>query len=368
MSLRPFSDLTPTEVQAWVTQRGFPSYRAHQLLRWFYRSPAASFAAMTNLPETLREALVEEFLFSILTRAGVTSADAAQTRKYLFELGDGELLEAVCMRYARTPLSAGRTTLCLSTQVGCAVGCPFCATGQLGLKRNMTASEVIDQVLSVAREERARGGRVTHLVYMGMGEPLHNVDATLGSVQRFCDPEAVGIGARRVTVSTSGVVPAIDRLAEHGGGVNLAVSLHAVVDEVRDQLVPLNRRWPVAELLAAADRYARRTGRRVSFEYVMLGGVNDSDGLATELGRRLRGRLAHVNLIPYNPIPGDPYQPSSRARIGRFAELVRAAGIECTVRDTRGRRIDAACGQLRAEAERARAAVTKLTTESVIVG
>jgi 23S rRNA (adenine2503-C2)-methyltransferase len=185
---------------------------------------------------------------------------------------------------------------------------------------------------------------------MGMGEPLHNLEATIESVRRFTDPAASGLGVRRVTVSTSGVVPAIQKLAEKGKGVNLAVSLHAPVDEIRDVLVPLNRKWPVAAVVDAARAYASNTGRRVSYEYVMLRDVNDTDVLAATLARVLRGHLAHVNLIPYNPIPGDPYQASGRTRIEAFRDTVRAAGIECTVRDTRGRRIDAACGQLRANA------------------
>jgi 23S rRNA (adenine2503-C2)-methyltransferase len=198
---------------------------------------------------------------------------------------------------------------------------------------------------------------------MGMGEPLHNLGATLESVRRFCHPRALGLSPRRVTVSTSGVVPGIDRLAADGGGVNLAVSLHAAADELRDILVPLNRRWPVAEVVAAADRYAARTGRRVSYEYVMLGDVNDAPGQAEALGALLRDRLAHVNLIPYNAVPGDPYRASGKPVIDRFRDRLRGSGIECTVRDTRGRRIEAACGQLHASV----AAPPNLTVQSVSV-
>ncbi|HEV3231546.1 MAG TPA: 23S rRNA (adenine(2503)-C(2))-methyltransferase RlmN [Candidatus Dormibacteraeota bacterium] len=355
--MRPFSSLTPAEVRAWVADAGQPAYRAEQLLRWFYRSPAGSFEAMATLPAGLRERLAAEFTFSTLAPVHVSRADDGETLKYLFRLADGELLESVCMHYPHHAASSERTTVCLSTQVGCAVRCPFCATGLGGLKRNMETAEVVDQVLEVCRAELRRGrgappggGRVSHLVYMGMGEPLHNDGATLASVLRFTDPAALGLGVRRVTVSTSGVVPAIGALAREGGGVNLAVSLHAPVDGLRDQLVPLNRRWPVAEVVEAADGYSRVTGRRVSYEYVMLRGVNDGDALADDLGRLLRRRLAHVNLIPYNPIPGDPYQSSSKSRIDAFRKRVEAAGVACTVRDTRGRRIDAACGQLRAEA------------------
>ena len=343
--------MTPDEVRAWVASRGHTRYRAAQLLRWFYRSGAESFAGMTNLPEGLRDDLAAEFLFSTVTLAHEVKADSGKTVKYLFQLGDKELLESVSMHYPRKGSSSERTTVCLSTQVGCAVRCPFCATGLAGLNRNMEAAEVIDQVLAVSRGEAGSGRRVTHLVYMGMGEPLHNVDATMASLRRFCDPDGLGLGVRRVTVSTSGAVPGIDTLASSGLGVNLAVSLHSPNDDLRDQLVPLNRRWKIGAVVRAADAYAAKTGRRVSYEYVMLGGVNDGLELGDSLGRLLHGHLAHVNLIPYNAIPGDPYRASPRAQIEAFRNKVKSHGIECTVRDTRGRSIDAACGQLRAEAE-----------------
>ena len=347
---RPLSGLSPADVSAWVVEQGQPAYRATQLMRWFYRSPATAFEEMGNLPAALRERVAEEFDLATLEPVQVLPADGGDTRKYLFRLHDGELLESVCMHYRRTARSAERTTLCISTQVGCAVRCPFCATGLNGLRRNMSAAEVIDQVLSVQREELARGGRVSHIVYMGMGEPMHNLDATLESLRRLSDPGAVGLGVRRITVSTSGVVPGIEALAASGLGVNLAVSLHAPQDALRNRLVPLNRKWPIAKVTAAADAYAAATGRRVSYEYVMLRDVNDTPELADSLGRLLSGRLAHVNLIPYNAIPGDPYQATPSERIEGFRGAVRRHGVECTVRDTRGRDIDAACGQLRASA------------------
>ncbi len=347
---RAFAALTPDEVLEWATAEGLPAYRARQVLARFYRSPVTEFEGMTELPAAVRQKLAATFLFSAIEVAHTAVADRGETRKELFRLADGELVECVCMHYRRTATSSERTTLCLSTQVGCAVRCPFCATGLAGLRRNMTVEEVVDQVLCVNRGQLADGGRVSHLVYMGMGEPLHNLPATLASVRRFTDARALGLGVRRVTVSTSGVVPGIDELARDGGGVNLAVSLHAAVDDLRDRLVPLNRKWKVREVVAAADRYGARTGRRVSYEYVMLAGVNDSPALGDALGGLLRGHLAHVNLIPYNAIPGDPYRGSSREVIADFRSRVRAHGVECTVRDTRGREIAAACGQLRADA------------------
>jgi 23S rRNA (adenine2503-C2)-methyltransferase len=348
---RAFSSLSPGDVLAWTAATGQPAYRARQLLARFYRSPAQGFEEMTELPLALRTRLVDEFEFSAIAPVHTALADRGETRKELFKLRDGELVECVCMHYRRTATSSERTTLCLSTQVGCAVRCPFCATGLAGLRRNMTVEEVVDQVVAVNRAQLGDGGRVSHLVYMGMGEPLHNLPVTVESVRRFTDPQALGLGVRRVTVSTSGVVPGIDELGRDGGGVNLAVSLHAAVDELRDRLVPLNRKWPVREVVAAADRYGARTGRRVSYEYVMLGGVNDSPELAEALGRLLRGHLAHVNLIPYNAIPGDPYRGAPREVIAEFRRRVRAHGVECTVRDTRGTDIAAACGQLRANIE-----------------
>jgi len=347
---RSFADLEPHEVRAWMRDQGLPAYRGDQVLARFYRSPAPTFEAMTELPEGLRKKLDGQFRFSSIARAHTAVADGGETLKELFRLPDQELVECVSMHYPRTTRSSERTTLCLSTQVGCAVRCPFCATGLAGLRRNMTTAEVVDQVLAVNRALLARGSRVSHLVYMGMGEPLHNLETTLASVRRFVDPDAVGLGHRRVTVSTSGVVPGIDELARVGGGVNLAVSLHAPNDQLRNRLVPLNRKWPIREVVRAVDRYAAATRRRVSYEYVMLGGVNDSPAVADELGTLLNGHLAHVNLIPYNAIPGDPYTGSGADVIAEFRRRVRDHGIECTVRDTRGRDIAAACGQLRAEA------------------
>ena len=358
---RPLSALSPAELQDWLGARGHAPYRATQVSRWLYRRPAGSFEAMTDLPAALRQELAEGFRFSSVAPVSVAAADGGLTHKYLFRLDDGELLESVAMHYPRTARSSERTTVCLSTQVGCAVRCPFCATGLAGLRRNMTASEVVDQVLEVSRRELGEGRRVSHLVYMGMGEPLQNLDATLESARRFTGAAAVGLGVRRVTISTSGVVPGIEALAASGLGVNLAVSLHAPEDELRDRLVPINRKWPIKAVLAAADDYADRTGRRVSYEYVMLGGVNDAPERADQLGRLLRGRLAHVNLIPYNPIPGDPYRASSPRDIEVFRGRVRQHDIECTVRDTRGRDIAGACGQLRAEALDAAAAAARKT-------
>jgi 23S rRNA (adenine2503-C2)-methyltransferase len=251
-------------------------------------------------------------------------------------------VEAVVMRYPR------RATLCISSQVGCPVGCPFCATGQGPFGRNLKAHEIMDQAAEAARELGAEGRRLSHVVFMGMGEPLANYPAVVEAVRRLADPGGLAISPRRITVSTAGLVPRIERLADEGLPVTLAISLHAARDELRDVLVPVNRRYPLRPLVAAADAYAARTRRRVSYEWVLLAGVNDTDRDSEELGRLLRGRLAHVNLIPFNPVAGAPYREPDPRSIRRFAEKVRGHGLNVTVRDTRGREGDAACGQLRA--------------------
>jgi 23S rRNA (adenine2503-C2)-methyltransferase len=253
------------------------------------------------------------------------------------------------MRYPSRAGSRERTTLCISSQVGCAVGCPFCATGELGFGRDLTTAEIVDQVRWAARRLAGEGRHLTNVVYMGMGEPLLNLDRVLASVAALSDPGRFGLGARHITVSTSGVVPGIRRLTALGPQFTLAVSLHAARDALRDVLVPLNRRWPVGEVLAAARDHARATGRRVSYEYTMIGGVNDTEIDASALAELLRGELAHVNLIPMNPVAHTPWTASPMPRIEAFAARIQAAGIPVSIRRNRGQEIGAACGQLAAE-------------------
>jgi 23S rRNA (adenine2503-C2)-methyltransferase len=253
------------------------------------------------------------------------------------------------MRYPATADRRERHTLCISSQAGCAVGCPFCATGELGFARDLETAEIVDQVRWAARRLAADGKRLTNVVFMGMGEPLLNLDRVLDAVRALSDPGRFGLGARHVTVSTSGVVPGIRRLTALGPQFTLAVSLHAARDALRDVLVPLNRRWPVAEVVAAARDHARATGRRISYEYTMIGGINDTDEDADALARLLRDEHAHVNLIPMNPVAHTPWQASPMDRIERFAGHLRAAGIAVTIRRNRGQEIGAACGQLAAE-------------------
>jgi 23S rRNA (adenine2503-C2)-methyltransferase len=271
-------------------------------------------------------------------------ADGGLTTKLLYRLAGGYTVEAVIMRYQR------RSTLCISSQVGCPIGCPFCATGQGPFGRNLEAHEISDQAVDAARMLASEGRRLSHVVFMGMGEPLANYEAVLAGVRRIASPSWSGISPRRIVVSTSGLVPRIDRLAGEGLPVTLAISLHAARDELRDVLVPINRRYPLRELIPAAQRFARTTGRRVSYEWVLLAGVNDTPRDARDLGALVDSRLSHVNLIPFNPVPDTPYREPEPGAVEQFASLVAAEGFTVTVRDTRGRGSEAACGQLRARA------------------
>ena len=329
------------ELHAWFAERGERAYRAGQVRRWLGRG-VLDFAAMDDLPRPLRDALAEAYRPTSLAEVRVSEADGGETTKVLYGLDGGYTVEAVLMRYAK------RTTLCISSQVGCPIGCPFCATGQGPFGRNLQAHEIVEQALDAERRLRAHGGRLTHVVFMGMGEPLANYRSVVDSIRELAAPDLLGLSPRRVTVSTSGLVPRIGALAGEGLPVTLAISLHAARDELRDVLVPINRRHPLAALVDAATAFGERTGRRVSYEWVLLAGVNDTERDARELGKLLRGRLAHVNLIPFNPVDGTPYRAPAEHDVRRFARQVREQGLNVTIRDTRGREADAACGQLRA--------------------
>jgi 23S rRNA (adenine2503-C2)-methyltransferase len=325
------------DLDALVAELGEPAYRARQLHEGLYeqRRPLES---LTNLPKALR-ARIADALPLALTVDTMQLADDDMTAKWLWRAGDGAQIETVLMRYS------ARATVCVSSQAGCAMGCTFCATGQAGFERQLSAGEIVEQV---ARAQHASPQRVSNVVFMGMGEPLANVDAVLDACTRLHDD--LGISARHITVSTVGVVPGIERLTDFELPVTLAVSLHAPDDLLREQLVPLNRRYPLAAVLDAARAYADRKGRRVSFEYACISGVNDLPHHADALAGRLTGFRggAHVNLIPLNDTAGYPGRPSEPARISAFADHLRAAGVEATVRRNRGTTIDAACGQLRA--------------------
>jgi 23S rRNA (adenine2503-C2)-methyltransferase len=351
---RHLADLTRAEARAAVAELGQPAFRADQLARHFYRGVTDP-AQMTDLPAAVRDELAGALLPGLLTPVRTQSADGGRTRKTLWRLHDGALVESVLMRYP------DRATVCISSQAGCGMACPFCATGQNGLTRNLSAAEIIGQAVAAAAamangEVPGGPGRLSNVVFMGMGEPLANyarVRKTLDALVAPA-PHGLGLSQRSVTVSTVGVVPAIRRLTEEGLHVTLAVSLHAPDDELRDTLVPINTRWKVGEVVAAADAYAERTGRRYSVEYALIRDVNDSPERADLLGRLLADRRAHVNLIPLNPTPGSRWDASPLPAQREFVARLRAHGVPTTVRDTRGQDIDGACGQLAAADQRPR--------------
>ena len=344
------SGLTPEALATWVGERGEPAYRARQIADAVWKDGGVTDPAeIRTLPAVLRDALSGDFRLDTVGDTEIRIADGGQTEKALHRLDDGALIESVLMHYPARDSSRERHTLCISSQAGCAVGCPFCATGELGFGRDLDVAEILDQVRYAARRLAADGRRVTNIVFMGMGEPLLNLDRVLAAVEALNDPRRFGLGARRITVSTSGVVPGIRRLTALGPQFTLAISLHAARDALRDVLVPLNRRWPVAEVVAAARDHARTTGRRISYEYTMIGGVNDTPPDATALADLLRGDHAHVNLIPMNPVAHTPWQASPMPTIEAFAATLRGAGIGTTIRRNRGQEVGAACGQLAAE-------------------
>ncbi|CAN5511347.1 23S rRNA (adenine(2503)-C(2))-methyltransferase RlmN [soil metagenome] len=340
-----FYDLTLPEFTAKLTEAGFPAFRAKQVWQWAYRQLASSYDEMANLPLPLRAWLAEHLPLETMRVIRDLATDSGLTHKLLYQTGDGQFVETVLMLYT------DRATVCVSCQVGCAVGCAFCATGLGGLTRNLSIGEMVQQTIDSARRARELNRNLTNLVMMGMGEPLQNYNASIAFLKTLNDADGFGFGARRMTVSTSGIVPKIDALADEPLQLNLAVSLHAPNDELRGRLVPVNQRWPIAELLAACDRYIAKTGRRISFEYALMSGINDSDEIALELAQLLRGRLCHVNIIPFNPVDVLKFERPTPAGIEHFAETLRGAGIPATVRYSRGVEIGAACGQLRARHE-----------------
>ena len=332
--------LDPDVIAATLAELGEPSYRARQVYEALTRGLVTDFTAVTTLPLSLREALSERLTPVSLVEAETRAAPRGTARKTLFTTADGHPVEAVLM------LVAGRATVCVSTQVGCAVGCSFCASGRLGLRRDLTAEEIVDQVLHFARVLRAEGERrVTNVVFMGMGEPFHNYDETLRACRLLNDPTGFGLAARAISVSTVGVVPGIDRFAAEPLQLNLAVSLHAATDDLRDRLVPLDRTYPLADLFAACGRYVERTRRKLLFEYVVLRGVNDTPAQAVALAQRLRRPLYHLNLIAYNETGGDFSRPLP-GEIEAFQTRLERGGVSVTVRRSPGGDIDAACGQL----------------------
>ncbi len=357
---RHLADLNSDERRAAIRELGLPAFRADQLSRQYFARLVRDPASMTDIPAGARGAVTASLFPDLLHEVRSVAADAGLTRKTLWRLFDGTLVESVLMRYPSVEVDGElvrreRTTVCISSQVGCGMACPFCATGQGGLKRNLSTGEIVDQVVAAAASTAAGElpggpGRLSNVVFMGMGEPLANYNRVLAAVRRLVEPAPAGLGLsqRSITMSTVGLVPAIHRLVDEGLNLTLAVSLHAPDDELRDTLVPVNTRWRVREVLEAADAYAGRTGRRYSIEYAMIRDINDQPFRADLLGKLLAKRNAHVNLIPLNPTPGSQWDASPRRVQDEFVRRLQAAGVPVTVRDTRGQDIDGACGQLAA--------------------
>lgn len=366
--------LTLPQLQQWLVERGEAPFRARQIYSWLYKHLVTDFSAMTNLSQALRSRLAQEASIGPMAVRNELCSKDDRTRKILLELGDGKLIESVLMLYPPVSQSSARATVCVSTQAGCAFGCTFCATGQMGFDRHLSAGEIVAQVLYFARELRAtpwsakdQGDReghpgespsidhITNIVLMGMGEPLHNYTNVLQALRILNSPDGFNLGARHMTVSTVGLVPAIRKLTQESLQVNLAISLHAPTDEMRSQTMPVNKKYPLKELLAACKDYIAATGRQVTFEYVLLAGVNDTAECAHQLGSLLAPlkQFAHVNCIPVNATSAD-YRPPSGEAIRAFRNILFEHGVSNSVRAERGDDIAAACGQLRTRFEKNR--------------
>lgn len=343
VSTRLFCDLSSAELAEWCEAQGQRAYRAAQIRRWVYGKRVSDFESMHDIPVSLRAALAESFtLFSATIIRHQTATD--RTEKLLLELSDGQFVECVLMRETK------RRTVCVSTQVGCAMGCVFCASGLEGLKRNLSTGEIVEQILRIDRLLKA-DERITNVVVMGIGEPLANLPALLPALETLNEKGGMGIGARRITISTVGLPEKIRELSGTGKPYNLAVSLHAPNDELRNQLVPVNENVGIEAILQAADAYFESTGRRVTYEYVLLAGLNDAPHHAWQLVSLLKSRTAHVNLIPMNGVQGLDYHQPADPRTDDFLQVLKEAGVPATVRKRKGADIDAACGQLRLQQE-----------------
>ncbi len=327
-----------------------PAYRAGQIADWLYQKRVTSFAEMTDLPQAFRAELAEKFSFGKIDIVRVLGSRDT-TRKFLFRLTDGNLIESVLIPAspALYGLRSDRRTICVSTQVGCAYGCKFCASGLDGFSRNLLANEIVDQIMAVERES---GDKIDNIVFMGMGEPLANLDNLMRAIRIINAPWGIGIGARHITVSTSGLAPQIKKLAEEPLQIRLAISLHGATDDVRDQIMPINRRYKIDMLMSACDYYASRKKQRLTFEYILIAGVNDSDDQAHLLAKHARRISAKVNLIPYNTVEGLGWSRPSQDRQEKFLSILREHGTAATLRREKGHDIDAACGQLRLQTKR----------------
>lgn len=334
-------DFDYQQINDLIKEMGQPKFRARQLWEWLYVHHAVDFNEMTNLPKEMRAELKAAVSLNTGQVVARQHSNDGQTTKVLFQLPDGQYIETVLMKYNK------RRTLCISTQAGCAMGCVFCATGQMGFFRNLTVGEILAQVFYFAHELSQTDEHVTNIVMMGMGEPLHNYEHTLTAVDRLTDESGFNLGARKITISTVGLVPSIRRYADEQRQTPLAISLHAATDAERDKLIPINKRWPIAALMDACRYYIEKTGRRLTFEWALIQGENDTVEQATQLGKLLEGMLCHVNLIPLNPTEGFDGGPSSKDRVQTFQDVLSRYGVSSTVRMRRGIDIQAGCGQLR---------------------
>ena len=350
---KPFIyDLEHADLVSLLTELGEPSYRADQIWQGLYKQYWNTPDEFTNLPKSLREQLGKYLRFEPLQPIKYLDSSDGQTRKTLFQLHDKRLIEAVLMKYdPSTHKGQGRRTLCISSQAGCAMGCVFCATGQMGFMRNLTSGEIVAQVMYYARmlhDPSTGSGRenVTNIVLMGMGEPFHNYEQVMAAIDRLNDPDGYNFGARRFTISTVGLVPMIRRFADEKRQVNLAISLHAAEDEERSSIIPVNKKYNISKLLEACRYYVDQTSRRVTFEWALIEGVNDTEEVARKLASRLKGLMCHVNAIPLNPTTGYKGRATNRQSAVRFKETLEQAGVPCTIRMRRGIDIQAGCGQL----------------------
>lgn len=341
MNQKPYIfDLDISELTKILRSWGQPGYRAQQIWHGLYQSLWSKPKEFTQLSLALREQVAENIEFSHLTPSTRLNSTDGETQKTLFHLPDGHPIETVQMHYQR------RQTVCISTQSGCALGCSFCATGQMGLRRNLSSGEIVEQVVYYTRQLAKRGERVTNVVLMGMGEPFHNYESSLEAVRRLNHPQGLNFGARRFTISTVGLVPEIRRFATEGIQANLAISLHAADDELRSSMIPINRKYPLAELMAAVRAYIKATNRRVTFEWALINGINDTIKQAQKLAALTKGMLVHINLIPLNPTKDYHGKASARDRTERFYDTLQKIGVSCTIRLRRGIDIQAGCGQL----------------------
>jgi 23S rRNA (adenine2503-C2)-methyltransferase len=338
-------DLTLEELQEFITEEGEPSFRADQIWQGLYQRGWKQIDDFSNLPRSFKETISQRFSLGTITQEKELSSQDGSTQKFLFRLDDGAAIETVLMAYA------DRHTVCISSQVGCAVGCNFCATGKMGFKRNLTRGEIIQQVLFASTILDDKNESLTNVVFMGMGEPFHNYDNVMNAIHTLNDPKGFHFGMRRFTISTVGHIPGIRRFTEEGTQINLAISLHAADDKLRGELIPISKRYPLGDLMAACDDYLERTKRRLTIEWALISGVNDGQDQAEGLAQLLAGKLYHVNLIQLNPVKGYSGQPSADESAARFQHILHQEGIACTIRLRRGIDIQAGCGQLASESD-----------------